>query len=49
VVAIEDGWELEWARHQVIRRYLSRGVGVTITDHTGKQLQLAEPVPVQAR
>jgi hypothetical protein len=49
VVAIEDGWELEWARPQVIRRYLSQGVGVTITDHSGKQLQLAEPVPVQAR
>lgn len=49
VVAIEDGWELEWARPQVIQRYLSRGVGVTITDHSGKQLQLAEPVPLQAR
>lgn len=49
VVAIEDGWELEWARPQVIQRYLSRGVGVTITDHSAKQLQLAEPVPVQAR
>jgi 5-hydroxyisourate hydrolase-like protein (transthyretin family) len=49
VVAIEDGWELEWARPQVIQRYLSRGVGVTITDHAAKQLQLAEPVPVQAR
>jgi hypothetical protein len=49
VVAIEDGWELEWARPQVIRRYLSKGIGVTITDHSAKQLQLAEPVPVQAR
>lgn len=49
VVAIEDGWELEWARPEVIRRYLSQGVGVTVTEHSAKQLQLAEPVPVQAR
>jgi hypothetical protein len=49
VVAIEDGWELEWARPQVIRRYLSQGVGVTITDHSAKLVQLPEPVPVQAR
>jgi 5-hydroxyisourate hydrolase-like protein (transthyretin family) len=49
VVAIEDGWELEWARPEVIRRYLSKGVGVTVPEHSDKQLQLAEPVPVQAR
>jgi hypothetical protein len=49
VVAIEDGWELEWARPEIIRRYLSKGVGVTITDHSAKQLQLPEPVPVQPR
>jgi hypothetical protein len=49
VVAIEDGWELEWARPEVIRRYLSKGVGVTVTEHSEKQLQLAEPVSVQAR
>ena len=49
VVAIEDGWELDWAQPDVIRRYLSRGVAVTVTDKTEKLLALPDAVPVQAR
>jgi 5-hydroxyisourate hydrolase-like protein (transthyretin family) len=47
VVAIEEGWELDWARHEVIGRYLSHGVAVTVTEGSGKRLRLAEPVLVQ--
>jgi len=49
LVAIEDGWELEWARPEVIARYLRGGIPVTVSDKPGKLQPLAEPVPVQAR
>jgi hypothetical protein len=49
VVAIEDGWEMDWARPEVISRYLPKGIGVTVTDNAGKILPLSQPVPVQTR
>ena len=49
VVAIEDGWELDWARPEVIGRYLAKGIAVTVKESSGKHLRLSEGVPVQAR
>lgn len=49
VVAIEDGWELDWARPEVVGRYLPTGVAVTVTESSGKRLQLSDGVPVQSR
>lgn len=49
VVAIEDGWELEWARPEVIGRYLSQGISVTVKEDAGKVVRLSAPVPVQPR
>jgi hypothetical protein len=49
IVAIEDGWELDWARPEVIARYLSQGVAVSIDSNSGKLIRLAQPVPVQPR
>jgi hypothetical protein len=49
LVAIEDGWSLDWAQPEVIARYLPGGVAVTVTDDSGKLLPLTVPVPVQAR
>jgi len=49
LVAIEDGWSLDWAEPEVIARYLPRGVAVTVTDDAGKLLVLPPPVPVQSR
>jgi hypothetical protein len=49
VVAIEDGWKLEWARPEVIDRYLAGGVAVTVTNQSAKRLQLSVPVAVQTR
>jgi hypothetical protein len=46
VVAIEDGWDLDWARAEVIERYLPAGVAVTVTEASGKLVQLASPVAV---
>jgi hypothetical protein len=49
VVAIEEGWELDWARPEVIRRFLSKGVAVTVNEGSGKLMRLSEGVPVQGR
>jgi hypothetical protein len=49
VVAIEDGWNLDWEQPGVIGRYLPRGIAVTVTDRSGKLVPLSEPVPVQTR
>jgi len=47
VVAIQDGWELDWQRPEVIGRYLSGGIPVTVTESSGKLLRLTVPVPAQ--
>lgn len=49
LVAIEDGWTLDWAQPEVMARYLPGGVPVTVPDDAGSLLPLAAPVPVQAR
>jgi hypothetical protein len=49
LVAIEDGWELEWERPEVIGRYLPGGIPVTVTESSGKLVRLSEALPVQAR
>jgi hypothetical protein len=47
VVAIEDGWDLDWTRPEIIGRYLPQGIAVTVTEQQGKRVQLSEPVPVE--
>jgi hypothetical protein len=47
VVAIEDGWKLEWQRREVMARYLPGGVTVTINEKSDAVVPLAAPVPVQ--
>jgi len=49
VVAIEDGWELDWARFEVIGRYLPKGIDIMVTEGSGKLVRLSEGVPVQSR
>ncbi|MDR3741153.1 MAG: carboxypeptidase-like regulatory domain-containing protein [Terracidiphilus sp.] len=49
VVAIEDGWGLDWTRPEVIGRYLPGGVAVRVTDTLDKVVHLAGPVPVVKR
>jgi hypothetical protein len=49
LIAIEDGWDLDWAQPQVLGRYLPGGIAVTVTDTLGKVVTLSAPVPVQDR
>ena len=46
VVAIENGWSLEWSRPEVIAPYLARGVKVRITG-AQQNLELPSPLEVQ--
>jgi hypothetical protein len=56
VVAIADGWDLDWANPAVLGRYLPGGEAVTVKDDaeiapggkTGAILRLPEAVAVQA-
>jgi hypothetical protein len=53
VIAIENGWDLDWTRSDLIRRYLPGGIAVTVTDTRGntgdRVVRLPGPVPVQMR
>ena len=48
LVAIEDGWTLDWAKPEVIAHYLPKGQKVTIPAHR-KDTALPEAVEVQAK
>jgi len=47
VVAIEDGWTLDWALPAVIGPYLKGAKTVTISAQHGQSMQLPEPIEVQ--
>ena len=49
VIAIEDGWKLEWTRRENIVRYLARGVAINVPEHAQAVMSLSEPVPAQPR
>jgi hypothetical protein len=46
LVAVENGWSLEWGRREVIAPYLPRGVKLQITSQQ-KTVDLSGPVEVQ--
>jgi protocatechuate 3,4-dioxygenase beta subunit len=48
LVAIEDGWTLDWAHPEVIGHYLAKGQKVTVPRH-GRDLDIKEPVEVQPK
>ncbi len=47
VVAIQNGWSLDWTRPAVLARYLPAGIPVTVTAASENMVHLPEPVPVQ--
>jgi 5-hydroxyisourate hydrolase-like protein (transthyretin family) len=49
VVAIEDGWPLEWARPDVIAHYVPQGEAISVTRTSPRMLKLPQPVAVEAR
>ena len=49
VVAIEDGWELDWMKPGTIEKYLAGGERVTVRAGDAATLRLSAPVKVQKR
>ena len=49
VVAIENGWDLNWSQPGVIAHYVEKGEKVSIAPGTRDPVHLSEPVEVQPR
>jgi hypothetical protein len=48
VLAIENGWELDWSEPRVMAAYIKRGRSVEITNQS-QPVDLGEPIEVQSR
>jgi len=49
VLAIDNGWELDWSQPAVIAAYLKRGRLVEIASQSGRTVEIGEPIEVQAK
>ena len=49
VIAIENGWDLEWSRPDLIASYLARGQKVVVGEERREAIKLADPVQAQER
>lgn len=49
IVAIENGWDLDWSQPEVISAYAKHGRTVEVGPRTGSVLRIAEAVDVVAR
>jgi protocatechuate 3,4-dioxygenase beta subunit len=49
VLAIENGWDLDWSEPAVIAAYLKRGRQIEISGHANQPLELGEPIEAQSR
>lgn len=49
IVAIENGWDLNWSQPGVIAHYLPKGRKVVVASTAQEPVRLAEPVEVQPR
>jgi hypothetical protein len=49
LLAIQNGWDLEWQREDVLAHYLPLGVPITIPTTSNAALKLPDPLPVQPR
>jgi hypothetical protein len=48
LIAIENGWDLDWSQPSVISVYLKRGRKIQIADQTGHAMNVAEAIEVQS-
>jgi hypothetical protein len=49
VIAIEDGWKLDWQRRETITPYLASGLAITVGARASGVIQLPQPVPAVPR
>ena len=48
VVAIENGWQIDWTSPEAMARYLPAGTSVTVSEKSGALIQLPSSVSVEA-
>jgi hypothetical protein len=46
-IAIENGWDVEWQRPEILARYLPQGVAVSVPESPAPLFHLPAPVPIQ--
>jgi 5-hydroxyisourate hydrolase-like protein (transthyretin family) len=49
LIAIEDGWDLDWAEPAVLTPYLKHGQPIKVEDQTRGVVHVSEPVEVQKK
>jgi hypothetical protein len=49
IIAIEDGWDLDWAKPGVLARYLEHGQAIEVGSRAQSQVRLESAVEVQAK
>jgi len=49
ILAIENGWELNWSQPAVIAAYMSHGRTIQVGNPAGRTMSLAEAVEVQSK
>jgi hypothetical protein len=49
IVAIEDGWQLDWSRPETMARYLQQGTTISVNANSGSLIRLPSPIEAQAR
>lgn len=49
IVAIENGWDLDWSRPGVIAHYAQHGQTITVPGNARSSMHLPDPVEVQSR
>jgi hypothetical protein len=49
IVAIENGWDLDWSRPGVIANYAEHGKSITVSDGAQGSMNVPDTVEVQAR
>jgi hypothetical protein len=49
VLAIENGWDLDWSQAGVIAAYLNHGRPIEVGNHFGRTMKLPDPVEVQSK
>jgi hypothetical protein len=49
LLAIENGWDLDWSQPGVIGAYLKRGRKIQVGDQAGRSVSVPEPIEVQSK
>jgi hypothetical protein len=49
LLAIENGWDLDWSKPGVIAAYAKHGRNVRLSDQAGRSQNVAEPIEVQSK